>query len=71
MFGCHPDEASPSPRRSFNVGFDVGNHPRERYPLLGGKGVLAEGGEGVQTPPQLSGRGGREVAVAAVPLCTS
>lgn len=49
------------------MGDNIGNlfYPGNMLPFTGGKGLPAEGREGVRIPPWPEGRGGRE-AVAAV-----
>ncbi|CAB1445740.1 unnamed protein product [Pleuronectes platessa] len=53
---------------SFNLGDKLGNlfYPGNMLPFTGGKGLPAEGREGVRIPPRPGGRGGREVVAAVL-----
>lgn len=50
------------------MGDKIGNlfYPGNMLPFIGGKGLPAEGREGVPTPPRPGGRGGREVVAAVL-----
>ncbi|KAG7241225.1 hypothetical protein INR49_025968 [Caranx melampygus] len=53
---------------SLTMGDKIGNlfYPGNMLPFTGGKGLPAEGREGVRTPPRPGGRGGREVGAAVL-----